>query len=74
MIKVFCDKCGKEILLNTNIIQNSAYANINTMSQNFNANYFRTYDSASGQWLDLCMNCKISSGIYNLNSNKAITQ
>ena len=58
MIKYFCDKCGKELLWYGNIMQSNVYANISTIVQQFNTNGFKTYEPSSGQWLDLCMECK----------------
>ena len=34
------------------------YTNISTMAQQFNTDGYKTYDASSGQWLDLCMECK----------------
>ena len=59
MIKYFCDKCGKELFWYENIISNNIYANINTIAQESNTDGFKTYDAASGQWLDLCRECKL---------------
>ena len=63
MIKYFCDKCGKELLWYENImpsnIYTNIYANIRTMAQQFNTDGYKTYDASSGQWLDLCTECKI---------------
>lgn len=60
MIKYFCDKCGKELFWYGNITPSNTYANINTMAQNFNADSFKTYDSSSDRWLDLCIDCRNS--------------
>lgn len=58
MIKFFCDKCGKELLWYENLTINNSYANISTMAQRFNTDGFKTYDTSSNQWLDLCFECK----------------
>ena len=58
MIKYFCDKCGKELLWYGNIMPSNVYANISTMAQQFNTDGYKTYDAPSGQWLDLCFECK----------------
>lgn len=59
MIKYFCDKCGKELFWNGQVTLNNTYANTNIMAQQFNTDGYKTYDALSGQWLDLCMECKM---------------
>ena len=59
MIKCFCDKCGKELLWYGNIMQSNINANISTIAQQFNTDGYKTYDASSGQWLDLCLECKM---------------
>lgn len=59
MIKYFCDRCGKELLWYGNIMPSNIYANTSIMAQQFNTDGYKTYDASSGQWLDLCMECKM---------------
>lgn len=58
MVKYFCDKCGKELLWYGNIMPSNIYANTSIMAQQFNTDGYKTYDASSGQWLDLCFECK----------------
>ncbi len=59
MTRFYCDKCGAELMwASPNIVQNSMYANLRTMAQNYNSDGFKTYDPTSGMLLDLCINCR----------------
>lgn len=59
MIRVYCDKCGVELVwASSNIAQSNMYADLRAMSQNFNCDGFKTYDPTSGTFLDLCTNCR----------------
>ena len=58
MVRVYCDKCGAELIWVSNIAQSNMYADLRTMSQNVNSDGFKTYDPTSGTFLDLCINCK----------------
>ena len=42
-------------------------ANISTIAQQFNTDGYKTYDASSGQWLDLCFECKYSQTNNNKN-------
>ena len=58
MIKVYCDKCGVELVWASNIAQSNVYANLRAMLQNFNSDGFKKYDPTSGMFLDLYTNCR----------------
>ena len=57
--RYFCDKCGVELFLNRGLTNGTSFANCDGN---------KTYDTDTGEWLDLCDKCRRET-VFNIDKS-----